>query len=397
VAKSCDIAIIGAGPYGLSLAAHLAAAGADFRIFGRPMSTWRSHMPRGMLLKSDGSASNLSAPDPKSRLKAWCSARGIEFNDHYIPVPLSAFCDYAAWFQRTYVPKLDVRQVSALAAMHPGFALTLDNGERIEAAKVVMAVGISHFAHMPEALAGFSPQLVSHSHDNRDLAQFAGRQVLVLGAGASAVDTAVLASEAGAHVSLLARTPVLHYRAMAQPDAVSWLGSPALYRHLPAMLRRRAARRDLAPAPGWFMRGKMDGRVLEYLGYRLQTVREHDGRMQVTATGREGQPLTLAADHVIAATGYRPDLRRLPFLDSGMLDAIAHTAHAPRLSARFETSLRGLYAVGPLAAGSFGPMMRFLAGAGYAAPLLAAHLARTARARRGKSGNAAAVPATSAA
>ena len=62
--KFCQTAIIGAGPYGLSLAAHLAAAGADFRIFGKPLTSWRDHMPKGMMLKSDGFASNLSAPDP---------------------------------------------------------------------------------------------------------------------------------------------------------------------------------------------------------------------------------------------------------------------------------------------------------------------------------------------
>lgn len=384
VAKTCDIAIIGAGPYGLSLAAHLKAAGADFRIFGRPMATWRSHMPQGMLLKSDGFASNLSAPDPASKLKAWCAARGLEFNDRYIPVPLSAFCDYAAWFQKKYVPDLDVRQVRALSAMHPGFALTLDNGERIEAAQVVLAVGITHFAHLPECLTGFSPQLVSHSFLHRDFARFAGRHLLVIGAGASAIDSAALASEAGAHVSLMARASAIQYHAPSDPDAASWLGgiAPFLFRRLPEPLRQRGSRRD--PAPGWFMRGKLDGKVLEYLGYNIDTVREEAGRIQVSATGREKQPLTATADHVIAATGYRPDLRRLPFLDSGMLDAVAHTRHQPRLSDSFETSLAGLYVLGPLAAHTFGPLMRFMAGAEYAAPRLAAHLARAAQARRGK-------------
>ena len=51
----------------------------DFRIFGTPLTTWRDHMPKGMLLKSDGFASNLSSPDPASTLKAWCAAarRGL--------------------------------------------------------------------------------------------------------------------------------------------------------------------------------------------------------------------------------------------------------------------------------------------------------------------------------
>lgn len=404
--KSCDIAIIGAGPYGLSLAAHLAAAGADFRIFGRPLATWRAHMPRGMLLKSEGFASNLSAPDSGSTLKAWCAARGIPYDDRKIPVPLSTFCDYAGWFQKTYVPNLDVRQVTSLTAPDRGFTIGLDNGDRVEAAKAVLAVGIGHFVNMPDALAGLSPHLVSHSYDHRDLSPFAGRHVLVLGAGASAVDTAVLAGEAGAHVSLLARAPAIHYRAMPESGAASWggaivrpstgigpgwrrflcSGAPRLFRRLPEPFRLRVTRRHLGPAPGWFMRGKMQGRVLEYLGYEIESAREHEGQVQVTAHGREGQPLSLCADHVIAATGYRPDLRRLPFLDSGMCEAIRQVEQTPCLSDRFETSMSGLYVLGPLAANSFGPLMHFMAGAEYAAPRLAAHLLRTAKVTRKNAG-----------
>ena len=62
--NNCQLAIVGAGPYGLSIAAHLRERGVNFRIFGTPMRTWREQMPRGMLLKSDGFASNLSDPQP---------------------------------------------------------------------------------------------------------------------------------------------------------------------------------------------------------------------------------------------------------------------------------------------------------------------------------------------
>jgi cation diffusion facilitator CzcD-associated flavoprotein CzcO len=55
-----ETAIIGAGPYGLSIAAHFRSRGISFRVFGRPMDSWLRHMPKGMHLKSDGFASNLS-------------------------------------------------------------------------------------------------------------------------------------------------------------------------------------------------------------------------------------------------------------------------------------------------------------------------------------------------
>lgn len=392
----CQTAIIGAGPYGLSLAAHLNAAGADFRIFGRPLTTWREHMPKGMLLKSDGFASNLSAPDPSSTLKAWCAMRGVDYDDTLIPVPLSTFVDYSAWFQDRHVPMLEEAQVIALSKDQRGFALRLDTGEALHARQVVLTVGINWFRNLPAQLGGLPPELASHSYDHHDLSGFAGRKLLILGAGSSAVDMAVIAQDAGADVTLLARAPVIHYHAMPDPDAVSWLraithpssgigpgwrsflcsNAPRLFRRMPESLRLRATKRHLGPAPGWFMRGKLKART--FLGHEVEEARAHKGGVLLTAHDGEGRRVEIFADHVIAATGYRPDLRRLPFLDAELRAGISHVAHTPNLSDHFETSVRGLYVTGPLAANAFGPLMRFMVGAEYAAPRIAARLTRAA-------------------
>src|SRR5579862_7715456 len=103
----CDVAIIGAGPHGLSLAAHLRAAGIDYRIFGKPLGTWRDHMPADMLLKSDGFASNLSAPSEESTLKAWCGEHGVAYASQGLPVSLETFLAYGSSFQRNYVPDVE--------------------------------------------------------------------------------------------------------------------------------------------------------------------------------------------------------------------------------------------------------------------------------------------------
>jgi thioredoxin reductase len=393
--------IIGAGPYGLSLAAHLNAAGANFRIFGAPLATWRSHVPKGMLLKSDGFASNLSSPDSDSTLKSWCAARGHAYDDTNMPVPLATFLDYSAWFQQRHVPMLEDNQVVSLSRSPAGgFTLWLDSGEMLRAARVVMAVGISWFKHLPQGLRDLPPELVSHSYDHHDLSGFVGRKLLVLGAGSSAVDTAVLAEEAGADVSLLARAPYIRYHDMPDPDAVSWLKAithpasgigpgwrsfmcsraPRLFRRLPESLRLRATKRHLGPAPGWFMQGKLKAGT--WLGHEIENVRPYSGGVLVTARAADGKVAQILADHVIAATGYRPDLRALPFLESGLRGQISHVEHTPHLSDHFETSVPGLYAVGPLAANAFGPLMRFMVGAEYATPRLASHLMKAKAPRR---------------
>jgi hypothetical protein len=387
-------AIIGAGPYGLSLAAHLAAAGQDFRIFGAPLTTWQGHMPKGMLLKSDGFASNLSSPDPASTLKAWCAERGVEYHDLYIPVRLETFQAYSAWFQKRYVPMLEQHQVIALSRTPDGFSLVLDNGEAVEAERVVLAVGINWFRNIPDIFASLPAELVSHSYDHPDMARFAGKKLLIVGAGSSAVDNAVLASEAGADVTLVARASTIHYHAVPDPDNVSWLRAithpssgigpgwrsfmcahaPRLFRRMPEAMRLRATKRHLGPAPGWFMRGKLTAKTL--LGQTIADARTHQDGVLVTSHGEDGAHGTVA-DHVMLATGFSPDLRRLPFLDPHLRGQIAHVQHTPNLSDHFETSVPGLYVQGVLSANTFGPLMRFMVGAEYAAPRLAERLVKT--------------------
>ena len=391
-----DTVIIGAGPYGLSLAAHLDAMGVNFRIFGAPLNSWRHHMPKGMLLKSDGFASNLASPDPNSTLKAWSEAHGRDYDDTGMPVALETFLDYSAWFQQHYVPMLEDSQVVSLSHDGDRFTLWLDDGEMLKASRVVLAVGISWFKEMPAEISGLPRELATHSYDNHDLTRFAGKKLLVLGAGASAVDIAVLAQEAGADVSLVTRGPEIHYHSMPDPDAVSWLTSithpssgigpgwrsfmcsnaPRLFRRMPEALRLRATERHLGPAPGWFMRGKLTSKV--HYRHEIENARAYRDGVLLTSRGEEGDTVQIVADHVIAATGFKPDLTRLPFLESGLRGQITHVRNTPHLSDQFETSVPGLFAVGPLAANAFGPLMRFMVGSEYSSPRLAAHLAKTA-------------------
>ena len=149
----CDVAIVGAGPYGLSIAAHLLASGVSFRIFGQPMETWREHMPAGMLLKSDGFASSLSEPASLFTLKHFCQLHGIAYDDTRVPVALQTFVDYGLAFQRRFVSQLDSRSVTSIEPGPEGFLVTLEDDEALTANRVVLAVGISHFAYVPENLA----------------------------------------------------------------------------------------------------------------------------------------------------------------------------------------------------------------------------------------------------
>lgn len=393
--QTCDVAIIGAGPHGLSLAAHLGARGIDYRIFGRPMTTWSEHMPKNMVLKSDGFASNLSAPSRESTLKAWCARNAIAYADQALPVSLDTFLAYANWFQKRYVPDVEELNVTGLEGPAGSYVLTLENGEHVHARAVVLAVGISWFAHMPEVFARLPSSLVSHSAEHRDVARFNGQEVAVIGSGASAIDLAHLLHEEGAKVRIVARAPNIEYNKI--PDAAdetligriqrpaSGIGrgwrslfcaeAPLLFHRLPQSLKRRAIDSHMHPAAGWFMREKVDGVIPMSLGRTLAKAEQTDGRVTLTLKGEtDAQALTF--DHVIAATGYRADLRRMPFLAKDLCDRASLADGTPILSDSFETPVPNLYAVGPAAIESFGPLMRFMVGAEFAAPRVASRLSR---------------------
>lgn len=402
--NSVDVAIVGAGPYGLSLAAHLRAAGISFRIFGQPMSTWRDHMPKGMCLKSEGFASNLSAPDPASTFEAWCEANGVEYSAQKIPVAVENFVAYADWFTRTYVPALERRNVGNILRGTDGYTLTLDDGACVRARRVVMAVGITWFKNLPEALAHLPATAVSHSFDHKDCSPFKGRDVTVLGAGASAIDTAIALHEAGANVRIIARRKVIPFHVapdndeptilqqLRKPDSgigPGWrsffcTNAPLLFHRLPQKLRLEITRRHLGPAPGWFTREKVDGQIAAHLGQHLKSACMVDGRVALELKDEDGRERIVMTDHVVAATGYKVDLARLPFLDGALRETVEQIDGTPVLSDNFESSVPGLYFLGLAAANSFGPLLRFMVGAEFAAPRLSAHLHRRVAAMFGK-------------
>jgi hypothetical protein len=393
MAAAVDTAIIGAGPYGLSLAAHLRARSASFRIFGPALETWRRHMPKGMMLKSDGFASDLSSCCGDHSLGKYCRDRNIAYHDTAIPVSLATFTNYAEHFQVSLVPNLESKRIAHLAAGSDGYLLHAEDGEQIRARNVVVAVGISYSDYLPRELRGLSESLVTHSSSHHDLEPFRGRDVLVVGAGASAVDLAVLLYEQGATVRLAARAPRVpfasepslnppsRWRRLRHPKSGLGPGlrsrfyadAPGLFRYFPERLRRWIVGRHLGPSSPWRLKKSLTDNVPVFTGYRLAAARVCGDRVKLEFHTPAECRAVLECDHVIAATGYRGDLSRVSFIDRDLYRSIPVRADLPVLSANFE-SVRGLYFIGPLAVNTFGPLMRFMYGDAYAARKVAAHL-----------------------
>lgn len=374
----CDIAIIGAGPYGLAAAAHLRAADSlRIAVLGDPMSFWTRRMPAGMLLRSPYVASSISDPNGSLSLSAYEQAlreRPVS------PVPLSRFVDYGRWFQEQAVPDLAGGQVDRVARRNGGFELTVAGRGPLRARRVVVAAGIGDFATYPDVFRELPRTLASHSSEHTDLALFVGTRVLVVGAGQSALESAALLAESGAAAEVVARAPSVHWltrrwhhnlgpvsRLLYAPPEVGPAGisrmvaAPRLFRSTPRALQGYMTRRALRPAGAGWLTPRLEG-VRITVGLEAVEARVHGDKVVVRFDDRS----TREADHVLLGTGYGVDVARYGFLAPELLRELELVDGYPVLARGFESSVAGLHFVGAPAAWSFGPLMRFVAGTAFA-------------------------------
>lgn len=358
-------------------------------------------MPRGMCLKSEGFASNLYDPHAEFTLANYCREQGIEYAHLGVPVRLDTFTSYGLEFQKRFVPDLEDKLVTSVQQCGSGFGLQLSDETSVVAKNVVVAAGITHFAYLPPMLSDFPEELVTHSSKHTHLGHFTGRDVTVIGSGASAVDLAALLYDAGACVRIIARRAAIRFNSPPPDEHRSLLArvrspltglgpgwrsyfctsAPYLFRHLPTHVRTEIVRRHLGPAPGWFVKEKIVGRVPTIVGCKIRAAQVENGRMRLDVTDGDGSQRTVVTDHVIAGTGYKVDLARLEFISPEFRARIKSIDESPELSSNFESSVPGLYFVGAAAANSFGPLLRFAFGARFAAERVSNHFARALRAK----------------
>lgn len=395
-----DVVVVGAGPYGLSVAAHLRGAGVAPKVFGQPMESWRTRMPVGMFLKSEGDASSLSDPLGRYTLERFCAERDIPYKPWGWPIPLDVFTDYALWFQSRLVPDVDTRLVTACRRVAGAFEIGLDDGARLTAQRVVIATGITRAARVPEVLAKLPETFVTHSSAHRTLERFRDRVVAVVGAGQSALETAALLHEQGARVTLVARRSELAWNAdingaRSTYARLRWPMTPLgpglrnlvyvhaipVFRLLPERVRVHEVQTALGPAGAWWLKRRIEGKIETVLGQVIDKAEIVDGRVAMHMRGtRDGASRMIAVDHVIAGTGYAITPESFPFLDTELLRRIAWAPCGPVISRSFESAVPGLYFAGLAAAGQHGPAMRFVAGTPYAARAIARHIVRQASA-----------------
>jgi thioredoxin reductase len=386
VKYDASVAIIGAGPYGLSVAAHLKARGIPVLVFGKPMEFWQN-MPGGLCLKSVWSASSLSDPAGAYNLKHFLAATGLSRQE---PIPLDFFLAYARWFQHQTVPDVDPTYVQSLARKGRYFQLELADGRTVVASRVIVAVGISPFTNIPDFARDLPAELASHTQNCADLARYKERHVVVVGGGQSALEYAALLHEAGADVELIARGPVLWHNHTLYahtgparhifyppgdvgPPGINWLVAfPKIFRHFPDKVKYPVHRRSVRPGGAKWLRPRIEGRIQLTTGTHIVRATEQGRSLCIELSDGAMRE----ADFLFLGTGYRPDIHRLTFIDSTLSRQVQEVDGYPVLSRWFESSVPHLYFAGALAGHTFGPTCRFVSGTKAPAGQIARHVAQ---------------------
>jgi pyruvate/2-oxoglutarate dehydrogenase complex dihydrolipoamide dehydrogenase (E3) component len=383
--ESLDVAVVGAGPFGLSVAAHL--AGTAVRTFGEPMATWRNCMPEDMLLRSAWDETSLSAPAGAGTIDEWIASTEEVRTE---PIPLQFFLRYAEWFRSRYAGDVDTGDVAQIEPNGGGYRITTRSSHELSARRIVIAVGVMPFAHVPSELADLFGDRATAAGNVHDAERHAGRRLLVVGGGQAGLESAGLAARAGADVDLVTRSNV-HWFADREPEnprsalsrriyrlaypAVGYgppplnrlVLHPDLYAALPDSLKRRLTRRLLRPGGSPWLRPLVEGKVRVREHCTVQHAERAGDGFVVTLT--DGDQLHI--DDVLIACGYRFDLDRLGFLSPAIRERIATTSGWPVLDRFFRSTDPGVFFVGFPAEGRFGPISRFVLGTAFTATRVA--------------------------
>lgn len=370
--------IIGAGPYGLSSASYLKAAGVRVGVFGEPMEFWQNQVPVGTFLASDWATAHIAHPKRGLSLDAFQTSIGTRIAN---PIPLERFVEYGLWYQNRSIPDLDRRKVNCVDRNGRGFEVTLVDGQTVTSRRVAIATGIGHFAWRPKQFDALPPTHASHSSEHRDLSRFCGQRVLVIGGGQSALEAARLLHESECEVEVIARGKTLNWVGLNRwlhhlgfisrclyssadvgPAGISRIiAMPNLFRKLPSHLQDRFSYRATRPAGSSWMRPRL-AQVPITLGREIASASAVGSRVQA----RLGDGTVRLADHMLLATGYRIDTSQYEFLTQDIHKRLQTARGYPVLGRGLESSVPGLHFLGKPAAWSFGPLLNFISGTEFA-------------------------------
>ena len=376
--RSVELLIVGAGPFGLAMAAQAQQDGLNYLVVGKPMAFWRSHMPAGMYLRS--ACDWHLDPANVHTIEAFLATRGQTPADAQ-PLALDFYLAYTRWFQEqkglAIEPAL-VDRLDRLDRVEGGFRAQMENGETIAAANVALALGFANFVHIPAELAALLPaDRYAHTCHLVNFAPLVGKRILILGGRQSAFESAALLREAGAaHVHISYRHPTPQFVpsdwGRANRIVADLAENPTWFRDL--------SEEGKAEINHWFWtegRLKLEPWLWPRIAHPNVTLWPEsqladcavkaDGAMQI----RLESGASFLVDQVLFATGYEVEMGRVPLLARGnLLAELATSNGSPRLDEHLQTNIPGLFITSMPAVQDFGLFFAFTLSARLSAQLM---------------------------
>jgi FAD-dependent urate hydroxylase len=362
--REINLLIIGAGPFGLAVAAGAAHERIEHLVVGKPMEFWQRNMPKGMFLRS--ACDWHLDPQNVHTIEAYLQEQGKTPRD-VEPLSLDFYLSYVEWFQKQKnIQPLPV-YIQELERLDDHFVATTIDGDIIKAQNVVLAPGFKHFAHMPEELKAKLPaNRFKHTAEFVDFSDARNKRYLIIGGRQSAFEWAALLLEAGAaavHLSYRHASPTFEEADWTWVNLLvdSMVENPSWFRRLSqaekdAISHRMWAEGRLKLEP-WLEPRLKDERVRVWPHTELaDCIQQENGELAIALTSGE----TFDVDNVILATGYKVSIANLPYLAVGNLFRQLETLKGfPVLDDHFETSVPGLFITSMPAAQDFGPFFGF--------------------------------------
>ena len=374
------LAIIGAGPYGLAMAAYANHCQLSYKIIGKPMGFWRSNMPDGMFLRSDSDWH--IDPFKEHTIKKYLQETNFP-RDNVSPIPRNLFLDYVDWFQLQTQVQVESRVVSRITRVSGGFETLFNDGERLLSECVLVAIGFAYFKNVPEHFRHLVESgRASHACDSVALEFLKDKRCLIIGGRQSAFEWAALALEQGAtaiHVSHRHPTPQF-----AESDW-SWVGALVDKTVVdPGWFRRLTSEEKESIFKHFWGEGRL--KLEPWLGPRIASNRITIWQNSRVTSGSElptgeikivlDDATELTVDHVLLATGYKVAIDRIPFLREGnVLKELATRNGYPELDEHFQSNIPGLFFTSLAATQDFGPFFGFVIGAPASANIIGSFLA----------------------
>ncbi|MDW7691569.1 NAD(P)-binding domain-containing protein [Flammeovirgaceae bacterium SG7u.111] len=359
-----DLIIIGAGPYGLSLATIAKAKGLKYLVLGKPLEFWDNNMPKEMILRS-GKGWHID-PLEVHTFQKFLLERSYDDLNYFSK---KIFIEYGRWFLAKKQLNIAEEYVLNINREDSIYQLdTSDNNTYISSA-VVVAIGAKYFYYIPKDIVSNIPaNFYSHTCHTIDFHGYANKRILVVGGRQSAFEWATLLTENGCEkvtLSYPSSTPSFSKSNWGIADELvkKYEENPNWYYNLSQEKKSKIdqsfwkeGRLKIEP---WLEERLKKDKYVAYPNSRVTSCTQKGDFLEIQIDA----DITVKVDHILFATGYKVDIARIPFMkNSNIVEGIDTINGSPVLDENYQSNQKGLYFTGISSTKSMGLFFGFLIG-----------------------------------